>query len=210
MGNLYVIRHGQTTCNADGIIQGPRIDSELSEAGHAQADALGAAFQESELDAVYVSPLHRARQTARHLLDARPGRIDARIVPEMYEVDYGHLCGRTVDESRDTIIDVLDAWQMGRPDEPFPGGESALLAQLRVRATAARLRAEALERDLALIAHGRINRILVATLLGRSLSELESLPQDNANITHLDIGESVELRRVNDTAHLDELDPAFS
>lgn len=210
MGNLYVIRHGQTTCNQDGIIQGPRVDSDLSQMGHDQSDALADAFAESDLDAIYASPMRRARQTANHIIRARHGQVATRIVPEMYEVDYGRLCGQQLMDVQETIHEVLDAWQGGRSDHPFPGGESALLAQLRVRATAARLRAEALERDIALIGHGRINRILVATLLGRTMSELEGLPQDNANITHLEVGEAVSLRRVNDTSHLDDVDPAFS
>ncbi len=210
MGDLYVIRHGETTCNKEGIIQGPRIDGLLSDRGHAQAASLGAAFEETNLDAIYVSPMRRARQTAQHMVDARPGNGGTRLLTEMYEVDYGQLCGQTLDAARDTIAHVLDAWSGGFPQEPFPGGESALLAQLRVRAVAARLRAEAADRDLAIVAHGRINRILVATMLGRSLAELESLPQDNANITHLEVGDNVSLRRVNDVSHLDTLDPAFS
>ncbi len=210
MGDLYVIRHGQTDCNQDGIIQGPRIDSVLSETGHAQAQALASAFEETGLDAVYVSPLRRARQTAHHLLAGQPDAVSGRLIPEMYEVDYGKLCGQQVDAVQDTISEVLGAWKSGFPDHPFPGGESALLAQLRVRAIAARLLEEARGRSLAVVAHGRINRILVATLLGRALTELESLPQDNANITHLRIGDAVQLARINDTSHLDQVDPAFS
>lgn len=203
MGNLYVIRHGQTTCNADRIIQGPRIDSLLSDTGERQAAALGGAFAETELDGLYVSPLTRARQTAGALLDAHPGRLPSSIVPELYEMDYGAWCGRSLDDVADELAQLLDAWRMGFVDRPTPGGESPVLAQHRVRLFANRLLAEARDRDIAVVAHGRINRVLLATLTQTALQEMGRFPQDNCNITHLRVGaDGIAVGRINDTMHL--------
>lgn len=211
MGELYLMRHGQTTCNADGIIQGPRVDSELSSEGHAQADALAQAFVATELDAIYSSPLGRARQTAGTISDAQPENPGARIVPEMYEMDYGSFCGRRIDDVRDDISQILDAWQMGFIHQAFPEGESPVVTQHRIRRFAARLRDHALDADVAVVAHGRVNRILTATLVETSLAELERFPQDNANITHMTISlDGVELKRINDTTHLSQTSASFS
>lgn len=204
MGNLYLVRHGQTTCNADGIIQGPRVDSDLSAAGRAQAAALGDAFGETALDAVFTSPLRRARETAAALVATHEADLVARVVPEMYEMDYGALCGQRMDDVQDQITHILDAWSMGFTSEAFPDGESPVLTQHRVRRFAQGLREAAARRDVAIVAHGRVNRILVATLTGAALSELERFPQDNANITHLAVdGDGVRAVRINDTSHLD-------
>lgn len=202
MPHVYVIRHGQTTCNAEGVIQGPRVDAALSETGRQQAARLGDAFASTPLDAVYVSPMIRARDTAAALM---PAHLDAppRVVPELYEVDFGHFCGQKFDHVRSEIEQIVDAWGMGFTDRAFPGGESPMLAQHRIRALAKELAADAQHRDVALVAHGRINRILIATLLGAPLSQMHRFPQSNAAITHLEVtDDGVHMRRMNDVAHL--------
>ncbi len=205
MGHLYLVRHGQTTCNAQHIIQGPRVDSELSDLGNRQAQALGSAFERTPLGAVFTSPLQRARQTTHAMLGLHRQALAPEVVPEMYELDYGALCGRPLPEVQDQVDQVMDAWGLGFMDTPFPGGESATVARLRVQAFAHRLRAEASRCDVAVVAHGRINRVLATTLLGLPLTEMRRFPQDNANITHLEVSEDGwEVRRVNDTSHLQD------
>ncbi|MGB0651808.1 MAG: histidine phosphatase family protein [Thermoplasmatota archaeon] len=211
MPSLYVIRHGQTTHNAQGIIQGPRIDSHLSDLGQQQARAVGSALTTVGLDAVYTSPLSRARQTAQAIVDQHPHQPALQVAAEAYELDYGDYSGRIYQEVRDDIAQILDAWQMGFPDQMFPGGESAVLAQVRLRPLADRLRQEALEHDVALVAHGRINRVFLSMVTGAGLGGLERFPQANANITELAVrADGVELVRVNDQGHLALASGSFS
>ncbi len=187
------------------------MDSELSELGSRQALALGAAFERTPLGAVYTSPLRRARQTTDTLLGAHREALAPEVVPEMYELDYGALCGRALPDVRGEVDQVMDAWGLGFMDTPFPGGESANVARLRVQAFAHRLRSEAARCDVAVVAHGRINRVLATTLLGLPLIEMRRFPQDNANITHLEVeGDGWAVRRINDTSHLREAGSASS
>lgn len=221
MGRIYLVRHGQTTANAQQVIQGPRIDASLSELGQRQASSLGDALAQSPLQAVYTSPLTRARQTAEAVVrrhGARGGGAEAsaslavQVVPELYEMDYGRFIGQEYDSIRAEMDQVLDAWRLGFVDQPFPGGESALLAQHRIRPFAARLLGAAQEeRDVAVVAHGRINRVLLATVTGAGLQRLEEFPQSNASITELEVrqGRAV-VRRLNDTSHLALSSDAFS
>ena len=60
---IVVLRHGETTYNADGIWQG-QLDSPLSELGLRQADAVGAAVAALRPDRVVSSDLSRALTTA--------------------------------------------------------------------------------------------------------------------------------------------------
>lgn len=217
MGTIYLLRHGQTTANAQQVIQGPRIDAPLSELGQRQASSLGQALAADPLEAVYTSPLQRARDTAQAIASGQRqgdhssrGQLAVQVVPELYELDYGDFIGRTYDDIRDEMDQVLDAWRMGFTDQPFPGGESALLAQTRIRPFAQRLVASARGRHVAVVAHGRINRVLIATLTGAGLTRLEEFPQSNASITELAVGDEVTLRRLNDTRHLSLATDAFS
>ncbi len=217
MGSIFLLRHGQTTANAQEVIQGPRIDAPLSELGQRQADSLGEALAAQALAAVYCSPLLRARDTAeavvrrhqRHEASAK-GQLAVQIVPELYEMDYGRFVGQAYAAIRDEMDQVLDAWRLGFVDEPFPGGESALLAQTRVRPFAQRLVESAQTQDLAVVAHGRINKVLLATLTGVGLTRLEEFPQSNASITELEVDGAVTVRRLNDTRHLSLSTDAFS
>lgn len=203
VGQLYVIRHGQTTCNAAAIIQGPRIDSELSEEGQRQAAALGSAFQESNLDAIVTSPMQRARHTAEALVAGTGATVASRVAPELYEIDFGDYCGHPMPDVADGVAQVVDAWDMGFVDQAFPGGESPVLAQHRIRHVADHIRQEAQSHDVAVVAHGRINRILLATLMGLPLTHMKRFPQDNASITQLAWTEAgVQVRRLNDISHL--------
>lgn len=225
MGRVFLVRHGQTTANAQQVIQGPRIDAELSELGHRQAASLAQALAAEPIAAVFTSPLTRARQTAEAVVQvhartapataggARDGRasLAVQVVPELYEMDYGHFIGQGYDDVRQEMDQVLDAWRMGFVDQPFPGGESALLAQHRIRPFAARLAMAAEGSDVAVIAHGRINRVLLATLTGAGLQRLEEFPQSNASITELAVeGGRAVVRRLNDTSHLSLSSDAFS
>jgi 2,3-bisphosphoglycerate-dependent phosphoglycerate mutase len=65
---LLLIRHALPVRRE--MVEGP-ADPELSEQGHAQAQLLGAYLATEHLDAIYSSPLNRARQTAEPIL---PGR----------------------------------------------------------------------------------------------------------------------------------------
>src|SRR5262245_43646512 len=61
--NLYLIRHGETPYNRDGLGLG-RADVALTDLGERQAAALGRRFATVKLDKIICSPLQRARQTA--------------------------------------------------------------------------------------------------------------------------------------------------
>jgi broad specificity phosphatase PhoE len=60
---LLLVRHGQSTANAEGIWQG-QMEFPLSEEGHRQATLAGRALANTPYDAIYSSPLARAFQTA--------------------------------------------------------------------------------------------------------------------------------------------------
>lgn len=64
---LIIIRHGLPVRIDDA--QGP-ADPELSAEGHEQARQLAAWLAHEQIDAVYTSPLQRARETAAPLADA--------------------------------------------------------------------------------------------------------------------------------------------
>lgn len=95
MTEFYLIRHGQTTANALGLKQGTINDERtyLSARGKQQALALARHFHPANLTALYVSPLHRTRQTAEIVNAALklPVTVDERLL----EISYGDWDGQS-------------------------------------------------------------------------------------------------------------------
>lgn len=60
---LYIVIHGQTDWNINGIIQG-QTDIELNLTGVEQANLLRNKFNELDINLIMCSPLKRAKKTA--------------------------------------------------------------------------------------------------------------------------------------------------
>ena len=82
---LIIIRHGRPERieNADGQV----ADPELTQVGHDQAAAMAAWMKAEHLDAIYASPMARARQTSAPLETAFD--MEATVVPGVREFDDG-------------------------------------------------------------------------------------------------------------------------
>jgi broad specificity phosphatase PhoE len=120
---LILVRHGESTGNADGLLLG-RIDAPLTPRGVAQAETVGPLV--AGATRVISSSLQRARRTAEALGTGLPVEIDDRWI----EVDYGEFDGRPLTSVPDEV------WVRWRSDPDYrpTGGESLREAGTRVRA----------------------------------------------------------------------------
>jgi probable phosphoglycerate mutase len=89
---ILLVRHGQSTWNADGRWQG-RADPPLSELGIRQSEVAAEAVLMAEVRAVWASPLVRAHGTAQRIAEHRslPVEVDDRLA----ERDAGEWTGLT-------------------------------------------------------------------------------------------------------------------
>src|SRR5512139_2826855 len=92
---LYLVRHAEVAPPYHRVFGG-RIYMELSEEGHKQAAALAAFFRRHPLDALYASPMERARQTLRPLLEACS--LTPVFLEGLREVDFGDWTGLSWEE----------------------------------------------------------------------------------------------------------------
>jgi broad specificity phosphatase PhoE len=121
---IALIRHGQSTTNAEGLLVG-RSDPHLTALGERQARALAPWLK--DVTEVWVSPLARARETAALAMPGRPLVVKDSFI----ELDYGTLEG----QSAATTM-TGEGWRALEftHDAPFGDGESLAAVDERVRA----------------------------------------------------------------------------
>jgi broad specificity phosphatase PhoE len=125
VGDLLLLRHGESTWNAAGLWQG-WYDAPLSGTGQAQAVEAGRALARSgvEPDLVVSSDLRRARRTAELVADQLGYRGDVLVAPELREQDVGEWCGLTQEEVKRWWPEELRARKV-HGVVSMPGGEDA-------------------------------------------------------------------------------------
>src|SRR4051812_14446297 len=120
---VYLVRHGETTWNAERRFQG-QLDVELSSTGVEQAEAvaLWLASQPVHFTAIFSSDLKRAVQTAQ-TIGRRLG-----LVPELHrdlrEMHAGEWQGLLTSEIEARFPGKLAEWAARVDSFTTPGGES--------------------------------------------------------------------------------------
>lgn len=135
---IYVIRHGETAANRDGILQGHK-DFPLLEEGIQMAVDVGKALADVDFDAAFSSPLTRAMQTTRAVLEGS-GNADAPIVTDdrLLEIDMGIASGMPIRGNGAAAANSEEGRRLGKlffiGSDDFPGfPEGETFAQVKAR-----------------------------------------------------------------------------
>lgn len=101
---FYIVRHGETQENADGIIQG-HLDSVLNKNGITQAKKLSKIFEETMFNNAFSSDLKRAHQTAKLIIDKK--NIPIKTSPLLREIKLGKYEGKEINLLNKELGDVI-------------------------------------------------------------------------------------------------------
>ena len=166
--NLYVVRHGETIWNKEKKVQGIS-DIPLSEKGIKDAFELQTLVSTLRLDVVISSPLTRARETAKILVNSTlPINTDDRIK----ERDWGLNEGAMIDS-----VDRWDCWDVIlntkvnniEPIQDFMYRVSSFLEDIKIRYK---------NKNVLVVTHSAVIRV-IHYMLG-------SIPED-ANLSRINI-----------------------
>ncbi|MBE9129964.1 histidine phosphatase family protein, partial [Coleofasciculus sp. LEGE 07081] len=211
---VIIIRHGQSTYNSQQLIQGRCDESVLTEKGAADAEKVGAGLRNLHVDAVYSSPLQRAKQTAQVILPYLPGSPTLQTAENLMEIDlplWEKLSKSVVQEK---FSEEYRCWKE-RPHEfymsvPTPEGRRDHFPVLALYKQAQHFWQEMLPRHqggtILIVAHNGINRCLITSALGIAPARYHSILQSNCCVNVLNfaggLDELVQLESLNQTAHL--------
>ncbi len=172
---VYLIRHGQVKGYENFPVYG-HTDVTLTDIGILQMEAMAERLRLVDIDALYASDLTRASQGAR--LIARYHDAPLHFLPELREMYFGDWEGLSLSEIRKGFPEELKRRQADLMHYEAPGGgESILRFGERVTRCLDRILKEQKEKDIAVIAHGGVNRIVLCKALGLDFERMFAIHQ---------------------------------
>ncbi len=202
---LYLIRHGQTDYNIQGIVQGGGIDSDLNAKGRAQAEAFYAHYHQTRFDAVYVSSLKRTYQT---LAPWEESGYQLQADPAIDEFRWGWMEGKKpTPEMNEEFTQLKADWAAGQFHRKIRGGESPEEAWNRIQPFFERVAKAHQGQRILVCSHGRTSRIVLSQLLGYGMDQMSKFSHSNTglNVLRFYPNGKVQAEKINDVTHLEKL-----
>ena len=179
---LWLVRHGETTWNSMGWVQGQIDGARLTRRGRLQARSVAERLAAEPVGQVYSSHLYRARRMAA-LTGQRLG-CEVRTDRRLRERCFGIAEGVPATKLTATTTGIQD----GRVVDEYaraPGGESLQDVYLRCAAFLDHLRGRRQDGDVVVVAHGGSIRMLRALVADAQLAGLAWDAVPNASIFRL-------------------------
>jgi broad specificity phosphatase PhoE len=201
---IYIIRHGQTDYNLQGIVQGSGVDSSLNDNGRAQARAFYETYKGVHFDKIYTSSLRRTKESVQSFLDLG---IESESLSGLNEISWGTKEGQRITPNEDAYYHwMLNQWQLGNTQERIEGGESPEDVTRRQEVALNRILSQTQEQTILICMHGRALRILLCRLLNYQLKSMDMFEHHNLCLYLVEYtGSLFSVRKYNDTAHLETL-----
>jgi broad specificity phosphatase PhoE len=197
MTTALLIRHGHVDAIGRRMV-GRLPGVNLSTSGLSEVERLRRNLA-LPLDAVYSSPLERARQTAAPLAADR--NLEPMPLDGLTEVDFGDWTGLTFDE-----LDRLPAWHLfnaRRSIAPVPNGEPAAQVQTRILGVLDQLATRHAGETFAVVSHADVIRAAVLHYAAIPLDDFQRIQIDTASVTAVDVTATPQLLAINRRDHID-------
>jgi probable phosphoglycerate mutase len=201
---ILLVRHGHVEGIKPERFRG-RADLPLTSRGASEAQAVARRIASAWRPIkVYTSPMKRCIETGHAIANACG--VEAQVIDELNDVDYGAWQMRSYEEIEETNPELFAAWFATPHLVRFPSGESL---QDMVARTADALRLvlnRHVDDTVVLVGHTSVNRALLVQLVDQPLSAYWRLAQAPCCVNEIDVvGGRIVVIRINETQHLDDL-----
>jgi len=174
---LYIVRHGQTDLNKQGIVQGRGMNTDLNEEGQLQAKLFYEAYQDVPFDKIYISTLKRTQQSIQPFIDKG---IPYEKLEGLDELAWGVYEGKPgTPETKAAYLKLMRDWTSGHLDVKFDGGESPNEVSARQKEALEVIMSRPEEKTVLICMHGRAMRLFLCLLTGKPLTDMENFPHQN-------------------------------
>lgn len=160
---IWLMRHGESTWNASGLVQGQAVGPVLTEAGRVQAETVADTVRSLAIRTLVTSDLARAQETAAII--GKRLRIPWAHDDQLRERNFGAAQGRPLGELPTEWSGIRDGRVVDAEARP-PGGESLEELSRRVHTFFSRLAQVEHGGNLLAVTHGGFIRVALAQRAG--------------------------------------------
>jgi alpha-ribazole phosphatase len=193
---LYLVRHGQVV-GYDGYHANGHTDVDITEVGKLQMENLAERLRFVNLRAIYSSDLKRTKIGARII--ARYHDVKHHILEDLREMFFGDWEGMPLKEIGDQFPRKLEERQKDIIGFQPPGqGESMQDLSDRVIPCLQQILKEQKDREILIVAHGGVNRVILCHALNLDLKNVFNIHQNYGCLNIIDyFQESALVRLIN-------------
>lgn len=158
------------------------IDIPLNDIGHAQAEDLANYFSKIPLDVIYSSPMQRACETAKKISEVK--HISINLIREFRELSFGDWDGIEYSEIEKKWPEEMKKFLI-HPSEFYPHNAPTFEDRQKEAWNAFQniYRHEGSGKQIAIVSHGGISRLLIGAILGMSIDKMWCISLDNCSVT---------------------------
>ncbi|XP_055829175.1 probable 2-carboxy-D-arabinitol-1-phosphatase isoform X2 [Solanum dulcamara] len=180
---VVLVRHGQSTWNAEGRIQGSSDFSVLTSKGESQAETSRQMLIDDSFDICFSSPLRRSKRTAEIIWGVREEEIITD--SDMREIDLYSFQGLLKYEGKAKYGEAFRQWQIDAPNFIIDGHYPVRELWARAKSCWDKILVHE-SKSVLVVAHNAVNQALVATALGLGTEYFRILLQSNCGVSVLD------------------------
>jgi len=182
--NLFLVRHAEVEESYQRIFGG-RIDMNLSERGHQQAEVLAAHLADLKLQSIYASPMKRVQQTLGPFL--KKTLVAPTVLNDLREVDFGDWTGHVWENVREKFGVSAYEWLDQLSRNAIPNAENIDSYRARVESCIRQIVQECSEQNVMVLCHGGVIRMALSILLELPLPKMSVFEIDYASVTHVEL-----------------------
>ena len=212
---LVLVRHGLSSFNAKGLIQGRTDDSILTTEGYEQALKAGKALSKINFDKIYSSPLVRAAETAKTIKKSFSKEQEIIFDKNLLEVDLSEWSGLKIDEIKNKFPEIYPIWKndpenliLKRSDDKTYKPIQELFHQASIFIEdILKIYVDKDDINVLVVGHNAILRCLILLLLGKPKQGFRKIRLENASFSILNISVhqnsfKTQIECLNQTSHL--------
>jgi len=214
---LVLVRHGLSSFNAKGLIQGRTDDSLLTDEGYEQAQKAGKALSKINFDKIYSSPLVRAAETAKTIKKTFNKEQNIVFDDNLLEVDLSEWSGLKISEIKKKFPEIYPVWKNDpenlilkrSKDKPYKPIQELFDQANNFIEDILRIYLGKDNVNILVVGHNAILRCLILLLLGQPKQGFRKIRLENASLSILNISSHYDSFRtqiecLNQTSHLNK------